>query len=125
MSEPVAVAPDDDAVGLVIVSLDVFSPSAIPQLSAFEREASLQGGGRHYDLGTIRVTEPDAVRRADALEAAVSALLDLVSAAPRDVLFAEETFVRLFLTLGSGAQTFGASLVRRIADVDATVWIDA
>lgn len=115
---------EDDARGQVIVSLDVFAAEAIEELSAFDATVPEQGDGWRYDLGTITLFEEDAIRRADALDQAVDTLIGQLSDVPRGVLFADASFVRLFMTFGAGAQTLRPALVRKIADVNATVWID-
>ncbi|MDF2558800.1 MAG: Flp pilus assembly protein ATPase CpaF [Microbacterium sp.] len=116
---------DDDDHGLVIVSLDVFSPSPIEALSAFEWTSEPRDDGWRYQLGTVSFDEPEADARADALDNAVMTLLDLLSEVPREVLFDDRAFVRLFLTFGRGAQTLDSSLVQRIAAVNGTIWIDS
>lgn len=116
---------DHDDHGLVIVSLDVFSPSPIEALSAFEWTSEPRDDGWRYQLGTVSFDEPEADARADALDNAVMTLLDLLSEVPREVLFDDRAFVRLFLTFGRGAQTLGSSLVQRIAAVNGTIWIDS
>lgn len=116
---------DDDDFGLVIVSLNVFARSQLTELSAFERIDRTKEGGWWYDLGTISSDEADAGERAAALESAVTTLLELLSAVPEATLRDETSFVRLFITLGRGAQTLSPSLVQRIAAANATVWIDA
>lgn len=115
---------DDDDFGWVIVTLTVFAPSTIDELSAFEWTGEAKDGGRSYDLGTIRIDEPDTDRRLHALDSAVSTLLDLLADVPREVLFDEASFVRLFMTFGRGAQTLWPALIQKIAAVNATVWID-
>lgn len=116
---------DHDDHGLVIVSLDVFSPSPIEALSAFEWTSEPRDDGWRYQLGTVSFDEPEADARADALDNAVTTLLDLLSEVPREVLFDDRAFVRLFLTFGRGAQTLDSSLVQRIAAVNGTIWIDS
>lgn len=115
---------DDDDFGQVIVSLTVVSPTAIAALSAFERDPGTSDD-LWYQLGTTSFVEHDTQRRLDALERAVSTLLDLLSDVPRAILFDDATFVRLFITFGRGAQTLSSALVQRIAEVNATIWIDA
>ncbi|MFC7942408.1 hypothetical protein ACFUPZ_04015 [Microbacterium oxydans] len=115
---------NDDDFGWVIITLTVFAPSTIDELSAFEWIGDAKDGGRSYDLGTIRVDEPDADRRLHALDSSVSTLLDLLSDVPREVLFDEASFVWLFMTFGRGAQTLRPALIQKIAAVNATVWID-
>lgn len=115
---------DDEDFGQVLVSLTIFAPSAIDELSAFERTEESRDDGWWYDLGTISIEEEDAGRRLHALDGAVSTMLDLLSEVPRAVLFDERSFVRLFLTFGRGAQTLRPALVQKIAAVNATVWID-
>lgn len=120
----VDVEDDEDDFGWVIVTLTVFAPVAIDELSAFEWTGEAKDGVRSYGLGTIRIDEPDTDRRVHALDSAVSTLLDLLSDVPREVLFDEASFVRLFMTFGRGAQTLLPALIQKIAAVNATVWID-
>lgn len=121
----VDVEDDEDDFGWVIVTLTVFAPVAIDELSAFEWTGEARDDGvRSYGLGTIRIDEPDTDRRVHALDSAVSTLLDLLSDVPREVLFDEASFVRLFMTFGRGAQTLLPALIQKIAAVNATVWID-
>ncbi len=59
------------------------------------------------------------------LKAAIGQHLDRLAAVPRDALHDPDAFVRLFLTLPRGAETIDAETVKRLAEVNATVWIDA
>lgn len=115
---------DDDA-GHVIVSLAVFSSSRIEELSEFLRDPSASPDQFHYSLGTTTFDESGWERRADLLRTAVNDLLDQLERVPREVLNAPQSFVRLFLTLPAGAETIDASTVKRLAEVNATIWIDA
>ena len=116
---------DGDDLGFIIVSLDVFSTAPIAELSAFERVDPNSDGERRYELGKISFEEEDATTRAQMLESTVLTLLDLLREVPRTALFDSGTFVRLFLTLGRGAQTLSSALVQKLAAVNATVWIDS
>jgi hypothetical protein len=115
---------DDDA-GRVIVSLSVFSSSLVQELSQFLQGPSASPDKFHYRLGTATFDVPAWEPRAEMLHAAINDLLDRLERVPRALLNGPESFVRLFLTLPAGAETIDARTVKRLADVNATIWIDA
>ena len=112
-------------VGDVIVSFDVFTATRIEQLAEYSSESPSAGDGFHYSLGTTRFSEPSRQLRADLLRSRINQYLDLVATVSREVLDAPDSFVRLFLTLSPGDETIDAVAVKRLADANATIWIDA
>lgn len=114
----------DEVAGHVIVSFSVFSLTRIGELSAFLEASSSPTDDFHYRFGTTTFDEPAWERRAERLDAAINAFVDRLEHVPRHELNAAGSFVRLFLTLPSGAETIDASTVKRLADVNATIWID-
>jgi hypothetical protein len=115
--------PDVDA-GQVIVSLTVFSADPIDQLASFGTERAAGESEHRYSLGTITFDQPDWNARIDQLESALDTLLDFLDPLPEAVLHAEGTVVRIFMTLPRGAETISARLVRRLANLNVTLWID-
>lgn len=109
----------------MILSFSVFSLTRIGELSAFLEEPSSPTDEFHYQLGTTTFDEPAWERRAEQLRAAINAFVDQLEHVPRDVLNSPGSFVRLFVTLPSGAETIDANTVKRLGDVNATIWIDA
>ena len=113
----------DADTGHVIVSLSVFTAVRIDELERYLRDRA--DSSFSYGLGTVKFDEPAWEARADKLNAVIDNLLDLLDNIPRAVLHAPESFVRLYMTLPTGAETISASTVKRLADVNATIWIDA
>ena len=112
-----------DGVGSVMVSLTVFSTTSIEDLNSYRR---VSADGRHvYDLGTERIADGDAGRRAEKLDAAIEELLHRLDDVTSSALQDPATFVRLFLTFGGGSHTISPHVLRRVALVNATLWIDA
>ena len=107
------------------MSLTVFSAGPIDQLASLGGERAEGESEHHYALGTITFDQPDWSARIDELETALDTLLDLLDPVPQAVLHAEGTVVRLFMTLPRGAETISARLVRRFANANVTLWIDA
>jgi len=114
---------DDD--GQVIVSFDVFSATPIDVLAPYLRESKAPSDEFHYDLGTTTFEESISSRRADRLETTIVDYIDRLAAVPRDLLHGDAAVVRLFVTLPSGAETIHAKTIKRLAEVNATIWIDA
>lgn len=113
---------EPDGFGSVIASLTVISTTSIESLEP-HRQGSAEG--HHvYDLGTERICEGDAARRAERLDAAIAGLLHRLDDVYSPVLHDPATFVRLFLTFGGGAHTIAPDAIRRLAGVNATLWID-
>lgn len=113
----------DADTGHVIVSLSVFTVVRIDELERYLRDRA--DSSFSYDLGTATFDEPAWEARADKLNATIHELVGQLASVPRDVLHAPESFVRLYMTLPSGAETLEARTVQRLAEVNATVWIDA
>jgi hypothetical protein len=109
----------------VIVSFTVISATRIEGLTQYLAEPTATVGGFFYDLGTTTFDEPGWEARASKLHQAINASLDRVEPIPREVLNDPGTFVRLFVTLPSGAETIDAQTVKRLADANTTIWIDA
>lgn len=59
------------------------------------------------------------------MQATINGLLGLVEPIPRASLHDPGAFVCLFMTLCRGAETIDAKTLKRLADVKATIWIDA
>lgn len=108
-----------------MVRFSVLSSTRIPELSDFLEDHSPAVAEFHYRLGTTTFDEPAWVRRAERLRVAINDFVDRLERVPRDVLDAPGSFVRLCLTLPAGPKTIDASTMKRLADVNATIWIDA
>jgi len=113
----------DADTGHLIVSLSVWTAVRVDELERYLRDPS--ESGFFYRLGTVKFEEPAWEARADKLNTTIHGLVDQLASVPRDVLHAPESFVRLYMTLPSGAETLEARTVQRLAEVNATVWIDA
>ncbi|UNK69968.1 hypothetical protein [Microbacterium sp. H1-D42] len=116
---------DPDNFGHVIVSFTIGTAAPIENLVQYLHPSPAPGAEFFYDLGTETFEEPSSASRADKLDATINSFLELVESTPRDALHHPEAFVRLFMTLGRGAETISATTLKRLADVNATVWIDA
>lgn len=116
--------PDADN-GHVIVSFDVSTAVRVGELEQSFRAQPGSSTSFRYRLGTVTFDEPDAKARAGKLNAVILEFVDRLEGVPPAVLNAPETFVRLFMTLPAGAETLDAGTVKRLADVGATIWIDA
>jgi hypothetical protein len=114
---------DDE--GQVIASFTVISAARIEGLTQYLDEPTTAVDGFFYDLGTTTFDEPGWEARADKLHRAINAFLDRVEPIPRELLNDPGTFVRLFITLPSGAETIDAQTVKRLADANTAIWIDA
>lgn len=122
MTDPVLETADD---GHVIVSFDVSSELPIEELKEYLREPKRPTGELRYLLGTTDFDEPSWERRASLLGSTINGFIDLLATIPRDVLHASTVFVRLYVTFPRGAETIDAQTVKRLAEVNATLWIDA
>ncbi|KTS91126.1 hypothetical protein NS183_05600 [Microbacterium testaceum] len=110
--------------GHVIVSFDVSTAVRVGELDQFRTQPG-SAPAFSYRLGTVTFDESNAKARADKLNAVIMEFVDRLHGVPPAVLDAPETFVRLFMTLPAGAETLHAETVKRLADVGATIWIDA
>lgn len=115
--------PDDT--GHVIASFTVFSPTPIDALAEHLVVRDPPEDAHRYDFGTVTFNELDAYRRADRLRETIDAFLNRLVDVPREDLHASGAFVRLFITFPRGAETIQAQTVQRLAEVNATIWIDA
>lgn len=113
----------DADTGQVIVSLSVSTAVRVDELERYLRDPPVSPF--IYDLGRVKFDEPAWDARADKLNTTIHELVDRLESVPLAVLHAPESFVRLFMTLPSGAETLHAGTVKRLAEVNATVWIDA
>ncbi|KTS11400.1 hypothetical protein [Microbacterium testaceum] len=111
--------------GHVIISFDVSTAVRVGELEQSFRAQPRSSTSFRYRLGTVTFDEPDAKARADKLNAVIMEFVDRLHGVPPAVLDAPETFVRLFMTLPAGAETLHTETVKRLADVGATIWIDA
>jgi len=116
---------DTDDFGHVIVSFTISAAAPIENLAQYLHPSPTPGAEFFYDLGMYTFEEPAAAARAKKLDATINGFLDLVESTPRDALHHPEAFVRLFMTLGRGAETISATTLKRLADMNATLWIDA
>ncbi|MFE1664560.1 hypothetical protein [Microbacterium sp. P02] len=119
------IPPEANDDSYVIVSFTVISAARIEGLTQYLAEPDTTFDGFFYDLGTTTFDEPGWEARADKLHQAINVSLDRVAPIPRELLTDPGTFVRLFVTLPSGAETIDAQTVKRLADANATIWIDA
>jgi len=81
-----------------------------------------------YGIGdTISFEDGNWETRADKLDAAVNAALDLLDSTGVDPkeMRRPDVFIKAFFTFGSGAETISADIVGRLARYHATIWIDA
>ena len=113
---------DDDDEGHVILSVTVFGQNEVPGLDALteRREADAV----RYDIETFAFDETDAGARAEKLNDAILERVALLAPAA-EALHRADVWVRFFVTLPRGAETLRADTVRALADVNATLWIDA
>ncbi|MDY0910731.1 hypothetical protein [Microbacterium sp. CFBP9034] len=125
MTDDLGVEDTDDGEGHVIVSFTVISVAPIEGLAQYLSESRTPADEFFYDLGTTSFEEREAEARADRLEATINAFLDLLEPIPHEALHDPGAFVRLFMTLCRGAETIHAKTLKRLADANATIWIDA
>jgi hypothetical protein len=122
---------DDDT--QVIFSLSVWSESPIEALAPMRSLTMPSGKPRAdneilYSIGkTVSFEDGNWDTRADKLDAAVNAALDLLDSTGVDPeeMRRPDVFVKAFFTFGEGAETISANIVERLARYNATIWIDA
>jgi hypothetical protein len=122
---------DDDT--QVIFSLSVWSESPIEALAPMRNLTMASGKLRAdneilYSIGkTVSFEDGNGDTRADKLDAAVTAALDLLDSTGVDPeeMRRPDVFVKAFFTFGEGAETISADIVERLAKYHATIWIDA
>lgn len=111
--------------GHVIVSFDVFSPKVIQELADYSSKIQAPTDSYRYRFETTTFDEPELQLRAAKLESTINDYLDRLQSVPRDVLHGQESFVRLYVSIPAGAETINARTVQRLAEANATIWIDA
>ena len=121
--------PTDYALTLVSFSLTVLSPHPIDDLRPFAAPTVLGRADDDVIYGIFKAgfEDGDDATRADRLREMVTEALDLLDAtgvSPSE-LDHEDVRVRAFFTFDPGAETIPADLVRRLARINATIWIDA
>ncbi|WP_413354678.1 hypothetical protein [Microbacterium sp. 1P06AB] len=114
-----------DDIGHIIATFTVVAEAPVEGLEQYSRESRDPADPVVHHLGSVTIDEPDAKARADALESAIDVFLDRADHVPRPVLHGPGVFVRLYVSFGHGAQTITSRTIRRLADVNATLWIDA
>jgi hypothetical protein len=120
---------EEDEPTRVIFSLIVNSDKPIAALAHFpgRTRAPRPDDDYHYDIFHADFEDDNWDTRADKLDAAVNEGLDLLDASGVDPegLAAPDVLVRAFFTFDPGAETIQASVVKRLAGYNATIWIDA
>ncbi len=121
--------PTDIALTLVSFSLTVLSPHPIYDLTPFAAPTLVARADDDFMYGIYKTGFEDAddSTRADRLHEIVAEALDLLDAtgvSPSELQH-EEVRVRAFFTFDPGAETIHADIVRRLARINATIWIDA
>lgn len=122
---------DDDT--QVIFSLSVHCDFPIEALAPMRLLTRAGGKPRAdndvvYGIGeTISFEDGNSSTRADKLDAAVNAALDLLDSTGVDPeeMRRPDVFIKAFFTFGEGAETISAETVERLARYHATIWIDA
>jgi hypothetical protein len=117
----------------VIFSLSVHCDFPIEALATLRNLTRTGGKPRAdndvmYSIGkTISFEDGNWETRADKLDAAVNAALDLLDSTGVDPqeMRRPDVFLKAFFTFGSGAETISAEIVERLARYHATIWIDA
>lgn len=111
--------------GHVIVSFDVLSQKVIQELADYWSEIQAPTDSYRYRFETMTFDELESQLRAAKLKSTINYYLDRLQAVPRGVLHGQETFVRLYVSIPAGAETIDARTVQRLAEVNASIWIDA
>lgn len=104
-----------------MLSVTVFGDQPVPGLEA---SATPADDGFRYDIGHVKFEERDGKARADVLNAVLDEHVDRLIPVAAE-LHRPDVFVRFFLTLPHGAETVHADTLKRLASVNATLWIDA
>jgi hypothetical protein len=114
---------------LVSFSLTVLSPHPIDDLAPFAAPTLVARTDDDYMYGIYKTgfEDVDDTTRADRLHEIVTEALDLLDAtgvSPSE-LHHEDVRVRAFFTFDPGAETIRPDVVRRLARINSTIWIDA
>jgi hypothetical protein len=80
-----------------------------------------------YAIDKVYFEEVDAGDRADLLNATVNDALDRLNLSGVDVaeLHRDDVYVRAYYTFSPGSETIRPDVVKRLARINATIWIDA
>jgi hypothetical protein len=123
------VAPQTESSTHVVFSLTVTSEHPIAALSTFpvQSRALSPDDDYIYAIDKVYFDEDDMGDRADLLDAAVNDALDRLSMSGIDVaeLHRDDVYVRAFYTFSPGSETIRPEVVKRLARINATIWIDA
>ncbi len=121
--------PDDEPRTRVVFSLTVTSEHPIDALSGFPTQTRGLGPDDDYIYAVDKVyfEEDDVADRAELLNAAVNESLDRLNASGVDAeeLHRPDVYVRAFYTFSPGSETIRPEVVKRLARINATIWIDA
>ncbi|MEO6533698.1 MAG: hypothetical protein ABIO06_09010 [Pseudolysinimonas sp.] len=113
----------------VVFSLTVTSEHPIAALSNFPiANRGLNPDDDYiYAIDKVYFEEDDTGDRADLLDAAVNDALDRLSMSGIDVveLHRDDVYVRAYYTFSPGSETIRPEVVKRLARINATIWIDA
>jgi len=119
----------DDEQTLVSFSLTVLSPHPIDDLTPFAAQTLVVGADDDFMYGIYKsgFEDADDSTRADRLHEVVNEALDLLDAtgvSPSE-LHHDDVRVRAFFTFDPGSETIRPDVVRRLARINSTIWIDA
>jgi hypothetical protein len=113
----------------VVFSLTVTSEHPIAALSTFpvQSRALSPDDDFIYAIDKVYFEEGDMGDRAELLDAAVNDALDRLILSGIDVaeLHRDDVYVRAFYTFSPGSETIRPEVVKRLARINATIWIDA
>jgi hypothetical protein len=113
----------------VIFSLSVNSETPIAALHDFpaRTRAPRPNDDFYYDVYHADFEDSNWDSRAQSLDSAVNAALDLLDASgvAKSEFESSDAAVRAFFTFDPGAETITAGVVKRLAEYNATIWIDA
>lgn len=113
----------------VVFSLTVASEHPIEALAKFPTVArGLNPDDDYiYAIDKVYFEEDDSGDRADLLNASVNDALDRLNLSGVDVaeLHRDDVYVRAYYTFSPGSETIRPEVVKRLARINATIWIDA
>ena len=123
------VAAETESSTRVVFSLTVTSEHPIAALSNFPiANRGLNPDDDYiYAIDKVYFEEDDTGDRADLLDAAVNDALDRLIMSGIDVaeLHRDDVYVRAYYTFSPGSETIRPEVVKRLARINATIWIDA
>jgi hypothetical protein len=125
----VELEPETETRTRVVFSLTVTSEHPIEALAGFPTAArGLNPDDDYiYAIDKVYFEEDDMGDRADLLNAAVNDALDRLNLSGVDVaeLHRDDVYVRAYYTFSPGSETIRPEVVKRLARINATIWIDA